>query len=61
MASPKGPNGPRLLYVSGPAIKGKSTLGPPTIFSKNGPKYLKGQERLFTGPLHAQKRDAIPA
>ena len=29
------------------------------IFCKTGPKYERDQENLFTGPLHAQKRDSI--
>ena len=48
-----------------PRLKGRvhqlgSQSGPLHDFGKNRPKYLKAQESLLTGPLHAQKCDSFP-
>ena len=59
MASPKGPGWPGPPHGLGsPRVMHARA---PMIFSRDGLKYVKGQESLFTGPLHAQKRDSIPA
>ena len=46
LRGPVGPGPPRF----GPG-KGKSILGPPTTFGKNGPKYLKP---IYWAPPHSK-------